>query len=221
MDTAVREESPPSGGATKQALLGRPDLDLIASLVPQGARVLDIGCGDGKLLGYLARNKGADARGIEISQAGVNVCVARGLSVIQGDADADLGGYPDGAFDVAILSDTIQATRFPDRVVTNMVRIGKQAIVSLPNFGYWRLRLKFALSGRMPATEALPHRWYNTPNIHLCTLADFEALCGDIGVRVERVYALNRRKDAKAREVKAGSGLSNLLAEEAVFLLSR
>lgn len=199
--------------------LGRADLELIASLIPEGVRVLDIGCGDGKLLGYLAREKKVDARGIELSQAGVNMCVARGLSVIQGDADADLIGYPDQAFDYVVLSQTIQATKNPAKVITQLVRLGKHAIVSLPNFGHWKLRLKFALNGRMPTTSALPHSWFDTPNIHLCTVADFERLCHLQGVHIEKIFAVGHGSRGGTRQVSVGSGWANLVAEEAVFQL--
>ncbi|MEL7027898.1 MAG: methionine biosynthesis protein MetW, partial [Pseudomonadota bacterium] len=142
----------------------RPDLLLIADMVEPGASVLDIGCGDGELLQLLASERGADARGMELSQHGVNACVAKGLSVIQGDADADLDGYPDNAFDYVILSQTLQATRRPDAVLDRITRIGRHAIVSFPNFGHWRIRLGLAFGGRMPMTNRLDEPWYSTPN---------------------------------------------------------
>ena len=151
----------------------RVDLLLIADMVTPGARVLDIGCGDGTLMRLLAAKRGADARGIELSQAGVNNCVAQGLAVIQGDADADLVYYPDLAFDYAILSQTIQATYSPRDVLEQLLRIGKRAIVSFPNFGHWRVRTQLMFRGKMPKTDNLPDRWYDTPNIHLCTIKDF------------------------------------------------
>ena len=145
-------------------------------MVETGARVLDVGCGDGELLRLLAETRGVDARGIEISQQGVNDCVAKGLSVVQGDADIDLADYPDDGFDYVILSQTLQATRNPRKVLEQMLRIGKRAIVSFPNFGHWRIRWQLGLRGRMPMTENLSYAWYETPNIHFCTIRDFVAL---------------------------------------------
>mgnify|MGYP000044192856 FL=1 len=196
----------------------RPDLQLIADMVEPGSRVLDIGCSDGALLEYLARERSVIARGMELSQKNVNASVARGLSVIQGDADTDLGDYPTGAFDYAILSLTLQATRDPRQVVEQMVRIGRHAIVSFPNFGHWRLRLGLLLHGRMPVTQALPEPWYETPNIHLCTVKDFLALCADCGIEIEEALVLNDRQH------KAGLNtphLANLFGEKAIFRLRK
>jgi methionine biosynthesis protein MetW len=195
----------------------REDLRLIADMVEPGARVLDVGCGDGALLAYLAREKGVDARGIELSQAGVNAAVTRGLSVVQGNADQDLFDYPDGAFDVAILSQTLQATRKPRRVVQNLVRIGRRAIVSFPNFGHWRVRLSLLFGGRMPVNDLLPFAWYDTPNIHHCTITDFLALCAEMGIVVERGLTLD--PGGRPWRLAAPGGLANLLAGQAIFLL--
>jgi methionine biosynthesis protein MetW len=196
----------------------RRDLRLIAEMIDPGARVLDIGCGDGALLAYLTRQKGVDGRGIELSQSGVNACVAHGLSVIQGDADRDLNAYPTGAFDVVVLSQTLQATRAPRRVIEALVRIGRRAIVSFPNFGFWKIRLSLMLRGRMPITDLLPHPWHETPNIHLCTIRDFVALCDELEVRVERSLTLDRH--GRPYPLDPRGGLANLLAEQGVFVLS-
>src|ERR1700736_2019359 len=148
-----------------------------AALVVRGARGLDVGCADGQLLKLLELTRAVDGRGIEISQKGVNECVARGLSVVQGDADTDLVDYPDDGFDYVILSQTLQATRRPRDVTVELLRIGRKAIVSFPNFGHWRTRAYLTLRGRMPVTTTLPHAWYETPNIHFCPIRDFVALC--------------------------------------------
>lgn len=192
----------------------RGDLAAIADLVPAGARVLDIGCGDGALLAALRTGKAIDGRGIELAGTNVAAAVARGLSVVQGDADADLADYPSRAFDIAILSDTLQAMRDPAAVLRDMVRIARRAIISLPNFGYWRVRLGLLAHGRMPVTAALPAPWYATPNIHLCTIADFRDLAEHLGLTIEATTFLRRGSPS-------GIVLPNLLADQAVFVLTR
>ena len=196
----------------------RRDLRFIADMIEPSARVLDIGCGDGALLHYLASEKGVDARGVELSQSGVNACVTQGLSVIQGDADSDLDAYPAGAFDVVVLSQTLQATRQPRRVLETLMRIGERAIVSFPNFGFWRIRLSLALTGRMPVSPLLNHAWYDTPNIHLCTIRDFVALCDEIGMRIEKSVTLDRYGHPFSLDPRGS--LANLLAEQGVFVLT-
>ncbi len=171
----------------------RIDLQLIADIVAPKARVLDVGCGDGALLDYLVHFKQVDGRGIEISQAGVNASVSQGLSVIQGDADTDLKDYPSDAFDYVVLSQTLQATRDPKGVLQQLVRIGRHAIVSFPNFGHWRVRWHLLSHGRMPVTETLTESWYDTPNIHFCTILDFIQLAQDLGIQVERAVVISRQ----------------------------
>jgi methionine biosynthesis protein MetW len=197
----------------------RKELVRIAEMIPPKARVLDVGCGEGDLLEHLARGKNVDARGIEISQAGVNACVAKGLSVVQGDADTDLVEYPSDTFDFVILSQTIQATHRPKEVLEQLLRIGRRVIVSFPNFGFWKVRLKLALTGRMPRTGALSYTWHETPNIHLCTIADFVALTKQIGAVVERSLAVE--EGGEVRELLTPGYWDNLSAEGAIFLLSR
>ncbi|MBS7739924.1 MAG: methionine biosynthesis protein MetW [Chelatococcus sp.] len=191
----------------------------MAEMVDRGARVLDVGCGDGTLLSLLAERREVDGRGIELSREGVNQCVARGLSVVQGDADTDLFAYPDDAFDYVILSQTIQATRRPREVLEHMLRIGRRAIVSFPNFGHWRVRADLALSGRMPVTDNLPETWYDTPNIHFCTIRDFVALCNELNVQTERALALN--SSGQPVRFNMPWWVWNLFGEQAVFLLRR
>jgi methionine biosynthesis protein MetW len=197
----------------------RVDHLLIAQMVAKDSRVLDVGCGDGALLQLLADTKQVDGRGIEVSRERVNACVARGLSVIQGDADRDLDDYPDGAFDYAILSLTIQATRQPKTVLEQLLRIGRRAIVSFPNFGHWRVRSQLLLTGRMPVNEHLPDSWYVSPNAHLCTIKDFVDLCRVVDARVERAVAFN----SWGRQLGTWIPLTahNMLGEKAVFMLAR
>jgi methionine biosynthesis protein MetW len=197
----------------------RVDFLLVADMVERGAKVLDVGSGDGELLRILAERRGVDGRGIEISREGVNECVAKGLAVIQGDADTDLVDYPDDSFDYVILSQTLQATRHPRRVLEHMLRISRRAIVSFPNFGHWGIRLQILLGGRMPRTDNLPYSWYDTPNIHFCTIKDFRDLCTAIGVKMERAVALNAW--GKPLRLNAPWWFWNLFGEQAVFLLSR
>jgi methionine biosynthesis protein MetW len=197
----------------------RGDLRLVANMIEAGARVLDIGCGDGALLAYLTLAKQVDGRGVELSQSGVNSCVSHGLSVIQGDADRDLDAYPDAAFDVVVLSQTLQATQQPRKVLEALVRIGRQAIVSFPNFGFWRIRLHLLLRGRMPMSSLLSYPWHETPNIHLCTIRDFVVLCDEVGIRIEKSLTLDRH--GRPFPLDPRGGLANLLAEQAVFVLSQ
>jgi methionine biosynthesis protein MetW len=197
----------------------RVDLQVIVDFIGPGARVLDVGSGDGVLLELLREKKQVDGRGVELSQRGVNECVARGLSVIQGDADTDLVFYPDHGFDYVILSQTLQATRNPKQVLTELLRIGERAIVSFPNFGHWRVRLSLLLRGRMPVTRDLPYSWYDTPNIHFCTIRDFVALCDEIGARVESATAL----DANGQKIRFALPwwFWNFFGQQAVFVLRR
>lgn len=195
----------------------RPDLAAIAEMIPHNASVLDVGCGDGALLEHLSRTKSVDGRGLEINQQNVNACVARGLPVIQGDADTDLGEYPSNVFDVVILSQTIQATWDPKAVMGHLLRIGRHVAISFPNFGHWKVRLSLLAKGRMPRTKTLANEWYDTPNIHLCTIADFIQLADLCGAEIEKAFALT--PDGSTKPMQARAMLPNLLAEGAIFLL--
>lgn len=192
----------------------RPDLAIIADNIALGSRVLDVGCGDGALMAALRAGKAVDARGLELDRANVAAAVARGLSVIQGDADADLAGYPPDAFDYAILSQTLQTTRRPDQVLDQLLRIGRKAFVSFPNFAHWRVRLSLLWGGRMPVTRLLPLAWYETPNIHHVTVDDFRAFLRERGIRTEDAWFLTGDR-------LTSPAAANFRAEHAVFLLSR
>jgi methionine biosynthesis protein MetW len=197
----------------------RQDFRAIQQLVRPHARILDVGCGEGDLLELLARESRADGRGLEISPEGVSACLARGLSVMQGDADRDLADFPTSAFDYVVLSQTLQAVINPRRVLGELLRIGDRAIVSLPNFGHWRVRLDLLVHGRMPVTGSLPEPWWSTPNIHLCTMRDFVELTRDMGVRIEACFAFANGRPARA--IDPSRAIENLRAESALFLLAR
>lgn len=192
----------------------RPDLAIIAEHVAISSRVLDVGCGDGELMAELRDERNIDARGIEIDPTNVAVAVTRGLSVVQGDADTDLANYPDQTFDYAILSQTLQTTRAPDKVLEELLRIGRRAFISFPNFAYWRVRWSLMWGGRMPVTAALPVSWYETENIHQLTIDDFRAFVAERGIVVEDAWFLNGAK-------RTSAAAANFRAEHAVFLLRR
>jgi len=197
----------------------RIDHKVVAEFVMPGSKVLDIGCGNGELLELLQTVHNVDGRGIELSQSGVNDTVARGLSVIQGDADTDLSDYPDAAYDFVILSQTLQATRNPKIVLEQLLRIGRHAIVSFPNFGHWRVRWQLLVEGRMPQSHALPISWFETPNIHFCTIRDFTELCELIDAQILKSVVLNRKGQRIPDSVP--DWFVNFRGEQAVFLLQR
>jgi methionine biosynthesis protein MetW len=195
----------------------RSDQRVIAELVPKGARVLDLGCGDGALLARLRDERGAVVRGIEIDLNDIAKCVERDVPVYQSDLDEGLADIPDGWFDVVILSQTLQVVRRPRLVLTEMLRVGTRSVVSFPNFGHWRVRAHLALRGRMPVSDAIPYSWYDTPNIHHTTIADFRDFAADCGAFVEREIAFVGRDGGRPRLVRAAP---NLFADEAVFVLT-
>jgi methionine biosynthesis protein MetW len=218
---AARDSTEIPDPATGRTALPEPRVDhlLIAEMITSGARVLDVGCGDGALLHLLAEQRGTDGRGIEVEREKVNACVAHGLSVIQGDADVDLDDYPDKAFDFAVLSLTIQATRYPKTVLENLLRIGHHAIVSFPNFGHWQIRTKLLFTGRMPQTRNLPEPWYLSPDAHLCSIVDFAELCKVVDAEIEQAVAFNT--SGRRLPINRSIGFQNLFGEKAVFLLRR
>ena len=197
----------------------RVDLQLIADMIEPHSRVLDVGCGDGALLDYLVHFRHVDGRGIELSTEGVNASISAGLSVIQGDADTDLKDYPDDVFDYVVLSQTLQAMVQPKAVLSHLLRIAKRAIVSFPNFAHWRARLALGILGRMPVSQTLPYEWYETPNIHLCTIRDFVALCRELDIVIEARKILDTR--GRVRNVSTTLFSANLFGEQAVFLLRK
>ena len=195
----------------------RTDLELITSLVDKEARILDVGCGNGELLKSLKNKKNVKGQGLELKQERVNKCVAKGLSAIQGNADSDLSLYPDQSFDCVILSQTIQATNNPKNILIELIRIGKKAIISIPNFGYWKVRIGFATYGKMPITEKLSNNWYDTPNIHLCSILDFVDLCRELNIKIEKTIVLNSNNIRSFNG--APNSWSNFFGEEAIFLI--
>lgn len=196
----------------------RPDHNVIAEMLPAGARVLDIGCGEGELIELLkARN--INARGIEIDQEKVAHCLQKGLSVMQGDADIDLAHYPDSGFDYAVLTQVLQVTKYPNQILKEVLRIAEHAIVSIPNFGYWENRVQLLLNGRMPVTKKLSYEWYETPNIHFCTIRDFITLCANLDIKIEKKLAI--KPNGNVISFNKTATLANLQGELGVFLIGR
>lgn len=197
----------------------RPDLKAIADMIDLSASVLDVGCGEGDLLAWLIHEKKVLGRGIELSQKGVNACITRGLSVIQGDADIDLSYYPDNAYDFVVLSQTLQTLHNPKEVLQNLVRIGKHAIVSVPNFGHWKNRLCLACTGKMPVTKSLSYQWYDTPNIHFCTITDFLNLCDELNLGVENSIYIT--ETGGVSPVSTHPILANLFGQNGIFMFHK
>ena len=197
----------------------RQDFLVINDMVTNNSKVLDVGCDDGSLLKMLQESKNVDARGIEISAEGVNTCLAKGLSAVQGDANLDLKMYPENSFDFVILSKTLQSMIEPKKTLEELLRIGKNAIVSIPNFAHWKVRLYLLLHGRMPVTPSLPDTWYNTENIHLCTINDFINLCEELEIQIIKSVVLDKKGNLLnfANRIKS----VNLIGEQGIFLLKR
>ena len=194
------------------------EFEIIADLLPNNSRVLDVGCGDGTLMKFLAKEKGIDVRGLELEEENVEVCISKGLSVIEGDAETELGQFPDKSFDYVILSQTLQAFYSPVSVLEHLLRIGKSSIVSIPNFGYWKVRTNLLFFGRMPETKSLPYKWFNTPNLHMCTIKDFYELCKSKGISMKKIVGINNNKTSVIHN--SNIRLKNLFSEVGIFLIS-
>ena len=195
------------------------EFKIIAKLIEKNTRVLDVGCGDGTLMEFLKDNNKIDIRGIEISKNNVQKCIGKGLTVIEGDAEKDLSQFPDGSFDFVILSQTLQAFLNPEKVISELLRVGKKAIVTIPNFGYWKVRLHLLTKGTMPITRTLPDEWYNTPNLHMCSIKDFFNFCEDRKINLYKSIALQNLKSSKI--TKSNLTLKNLSAVLGIFLIEK
>ena len=193
------------------------EFKIISSLLNDNSRVLDVGCGDGTLIEFLFKEKNIDARGLELNEGNVKTCISKGLSVIEGNAETDLGQYPDQSFDYVILSQTLQAFYNPETVLDNLLRIGKSAIVSIPNFGYWKVRASLLIKGKMPITSSLPNTWYNTPNLHMCTIQDFVNFCNSKNIKIDKSMCLTNEKIS---EITNGNmNYKNIFSQLGVFLI--
>ena len=197
----------------------KPEFKIISTLIKKGSHVLDIGCGDGILIEYLKDEKKVNIRGIEISKSKVQNCIAKGLTVIEGNAEKDLKQFPDNSFDYVVLSQTLQAFLNPENVIKELLRIGKQAIVTIPNFGYWKIRLHLLLKGTMPVTRTLPEEWYNTPNIHLCTIKDFVFFSKKKEFKLSKSIAMRSNKVSYINNVNLN--MKNLSANLGIFLIEK
>ena len=195
------------------------EFKIIANLIEKNTRVLDVGCGDGTLMEFLKDNNKIDIRGIEISKNNVQKCIGKGLTVIEGDAEKDLSQFPDGSFDFVILSQTLQAFLNPEKVISELLRVGKKAIVTIPNFGYWKVRLHLLTKGTMPITRTLPDEWYNTPNLHMCSIKDFFNFCDDRKINLYKSIALQNLKSSEI--TKSNLTLKNLSAVLGIFLIEK
>ena len=197
----------------------KKEFKIIANLIKDHTRVLDVGCADGTLMKFLKENKDIDARGLEISKNKVQNCIGKGLSVIEGNAEKDLQQFPNTSFDYAILSQTIQAFYNPEKVIEDLLRVSKKAIVTIPNFGFWKIRLKLLIEGTMPVTKNLPDEWYNTPNLHMCTIKDFYNFTKKRNIKISQSLAVHNERATTIKELNRG--IKNLTAELGIFLIEK
>ena len=197
----------------------KKEFRIIADLIEKNSRVLDVGCGDGELMSFILNNISQDIRGIEISKTNVQKCISKGLTVIEGDAEKDLFQFPNSSFDIVILSQTLQAFLNPEKVLDELLRVGKKAIVTIPNFGNWRVRFNLLLKGTMPITETLPHKWYNTPNLHMCTIKDFSNFCDNKKINFIKSLALNKERVLNIS--KSNLEIRNFFSDLGVFLIEK
>jgi len=197
----------------------KKEFKVISDLIEEKSRALDIGCGDGNLMEYLIQNKTKDIRGLEISKEKVQNCLSKGLAVIEGDAENDLKQFPNKSFDYVILSQTLQAFLNPDKVIKELLRVGKKAIVTIPNFGHWKVRIKLLINGTMPLTKNLPYEWHNTPNLHMCTIKDFFVFCEKRNIKIFRSLALNQEKISEI-DIK-NLNYKNLISDLGIFLIEK
>ncbi|MDC3060870.1 methionine biosynthesis protein MetW [Candidatus Pelagibacter sp.] len=197
----------------------KKEFRIIADLIEKNSRVLDVGCGDGELMSFILNNISQDIRGIEISKTNVQKCISKGLTVIEGDAEKDLFQFPNSSFDIVILSQTLQAFLNPEKVLDELLRVGKKAIVTIPNFGNWRVRFNLLLKGTMPITETLPHKWYNTPNLHMCTIKDFSNFCDNKQINFIKSLALNKERVLNIS--KSNLEIRNFFSDLGVFLIEK
>ncbi len=197
----------------------KKEFKIISDLVEKNSRVLDVGCGDGELTSYIFKNITQDVRGIEISKSNVQKCISKGLTVIEGDAENDLYQFPDSSFDFVILSQTLQAFLNPEKVLDELLRVGKKGIVTIPNFGHWKVRLDLLFKGTMPITKSLPHKWHNTPNLHMCTIKDFFNFCDDKKIKFIKSLALSQEKLLSISKINLNT--RNLFSEIGIFLIKK
>tara|TARA_B100000579_G_C22763760_1_gene820328 strand:+ start:435 stop:1031 length:597 start_codon:yes stop_codon:yes gene_type:complete len=197
----------------------KKEFQIISELIENNTRVLDVGCGDGTLMKYLKDKKNVDTRGIEISKNNVQKCISKGLSIIEGNAEKDLSQFPNSSFDYAVLSQTLQAFYYPEKVIEDLLRVADKAIVTIPNFGYWKVRLHLLFKGTMPVTENLPDEWYNTPNLHMCTIKDFFNFCFNKEIELFKSIALNGQKTSIIN--KKNVNIKNLNSELGIFLINK
>ena len=196
----------------------KKEFKVIADLLPRDVRVLDVGCGDGSLMDHLIKEKNIEARGLELKKENIKKCIYKGLPVIEGNAETELHQFPDLSFDFVILSQTLQAFYNPEKVLKDLLRIGKSVIISIPNFGYWKVRTSLLFFGKMPVTKTLPNKWFDTPNLHMCTIKDLFDFCLEKNIKIDRAIGINENSTSEIK--KSNLELKNLFSKLGIFLLS-